>query len=132
MVCGHTHLPFLRLVDGRLVVNLGSVGLPYGRPGAHGALPVDGRVSFRRAAIDPDALARELAAGSSVPGVEALVSEYIRTPASDREAPSGPVTDADAGLPSGSPEHASAEHRSVRGWFLSGPCSGRLEHAPRR
>ena len=38
VVCGHTHMPFCRLACGRLVVNPGSVGMPYGRPGAHWAL----------------------------------------------------------------------------------------------
>jgi len=28
IVCGHTHLPFIKRVDGRLVVNCGSVGQP--------------------------------------------------------------------------------------------------------
>lgn len=36
VVCGHTHTPFTRLVDRRLVVNPGSVGMPYGRVGALG------------------------------------------------------------------------------------------------
>ena len=35
VVCGHTHMPFSRLAHGRLVVNPGSVGMPYGRAGAH-------------------------------------------------------------------------------------------------
>ncbi|MGO4385811.1 Chromate resistance protein ChrB [Specibacter sp. RAF43] len=30
VVCGHTHMPFIRLVDRRLVINPGSVGMPYG------------------------------------------------------------------------------------------------------
>ena len=38
VVCGHTHMPYTRLAHGRLVVNPGSVGMPYGRPGAHWAL----------------------------------------------------------------------------------------------
>src|SRR6185312_12175998 len=38
VVCGHTHMPFARLAGGRLIVNPGSVGLPYGRPGAHWAV----------------------------------------------------------------------------------------------
>ncbi|WP_245854473.1 metallophosphoesterase family protein [Micromonospora wenchangensis] len=38
VVCGHTHMPFTRLVDRRLVVNPGSVGMPYGGPGAYWAL----------------------------------------------------------------------------------------------
>ncbi|WP_019544017.1 hypothetical protein [Streptomyces sulphureus] len=31
-------MPFVRLVGGRLLVNPGSVGMPYGREGAHRAL----------------------------------------------------------------------------------------------
>ena len=33
VVGGHTHMPFVRLVDRRLVINSGSIGMPYGRPG---------------------------------------------------------------------------------------------------
>ena len=32
------HMPFTRLAHGRLVANPGSVGMPYGRPGAHWAM----------------------------------------------------------------------------------------------
>ena len=31
VVGGHTHMPFVRLVDRRLVINSGSIGMPYGR-----------------------------------------------------------------------------------------------------
>ena len=31
VVCGHTHMPFLRLAHGRQIVNPGSVGMPYGQ-----------------------------------------------------------------------------------------------------
>ena len=44
VVCGHTHMPFVRLVDRRLVVNPGSVGMPYGRPGGAWALLRGGQV----------------------------------------------------------------------------------------
>ena len=47
LVCGHTHMPFVRLVRGLLVVNPGSVGMPYGRPGAHWAL-LPGPAAVRR------------------------------------------------------------------------------------
>src|SRR2546423_5043636 len=47
VVCGNTHMPFARLAYGRLVVNPGSVGMPYGRPGAHWALLGPG-VDLRR------------------------------------------------------------------------------------
>ena len=35
VVCGHTHMPFDRQIGGVRVVNAGSVGMPYGAPGAH-------------------------------------------------------------------------------------------------
>jgi predicted phosphodiesterase len=34
VICGHTHMPFDREIGGRRVVNAGSVGMPFGRPGA--------------------------------------------------------------------------------------------------
>lgn len=86
VVCGHTHMPFLRLVDGRLVVNPGSVGLPYGRPGAHWAILSGGTVSMGRTLIDPDVLARELIAQSGLPGVGQWVEANLREPAGDVEA----------------------------------------------
>ena len=42
VVCGHTHMPFQRLAHGRQIINPGSVGMPYGRQGAHWALLADG------------------------------------------------------------------------------------------
>jgi predicted phosphodiesterase len=38
VVCGHTHMTFVRLAHGRLVSNPGSIGMPYGRTGGHWAL----------------------------------------------------------------------------------------------
>ncbi|MYW19832.1 metallophosphoesterase [Streptomyces sp. SID2955] len=64
VVCGHTHMPFTRLAAGRLVVNPGSVGMPYGRPGAHWAL-LGPDVRLRRTLLDvPSATARIAAASS--------------------------------------------------------------------
>ncbi len=86
VVLGHTHMPFIRLVDGLLVVNPGSVGLPYGRAGAHWALLSDGGVTLRRTLLDVDDLVRETAAASELPGVEAWLERFVRAPASDLEA----------------------------------------------
>jgi predicted phosphodiesterase len=42
VVCGHTHVQFDRPIDGRRIVNAGSVGMPYqDRPGAYWALLSD-------------------------------------------------------------------------------------------
>ncbi len=34
VVCGHTHMQFNRMIGGSHVVNAGSVGMPFGNPGA--------------------------------------------------------------------------------------------------
>src|SRR5258706_15410753 len=53
VVCGHTHLPFTRLANTRQIINPGSVGMPYGRQGAHWALLSGGAVEMRRTSYDP-------------------------------------------------------------------------------
>ena len=55
VVCGHTHMPFVRLAHRRQIINPGSVGMPYGRAGAHWALLADGAVTLRRTSYDIEA-----------------------------------------------------------------------------
>ena len=86
VVCGHTHMPFVRLVDGRLIVNPGSVGLPYGRSGAHWSILASGAVTMGRTVIDPDDLVNDVVAGAELPGVAQWAEENLRNPASDIEA----------------------------------------------
>lgn len=86
VVCGHTHMPFLRLVDRRLVVNPGSVGMPYGRAGAHWALLCDGAVSLRRSLFDVEAAIAAVVAGSTYPDRSEWADYYLRSRASDVEA----------------------------------------------
>lgn len=86
VVCGHTHMPFARLVDGRLVINPGSVGLTYGRPGAHWAVLDRGALTLGRTLIDSAELMAKTAAGSRFPEVLGWLEEHVRHPASDVEA----------------------------------------------
>src|SRR5690606_8949682 len=86
VVCGHTHMPFQRLVDGRLVVNPGSVGMPYGRPGPHWGLLGDGVVQLRHTTVDLDALADRVVADSGFPGAAEFAAAYLRQAVSDLEA----------------------------------------------
>ncbi len=86
VVCGHTHMPFARLVDRRLVVNPGSVGMPYGRAGGHWAMLHDGDVSLRRTEIDVDAAVAAVIADSSYPDRAAWADCYLRARASDADA----------------------------------------------
>jgi len=85
VVCGHTHMPFVRLVDRRLVVNPGSVGMPYGGAGAHWALldDDDGAVSIRVTRFDLDAACARVTAESSYPAAREFADYFIRSRASD-------------------------------------------------
>jgi len=86
VVCGHTHMPFARLVDRRLVVNPGSVGMPYGRPGGHWALLHDGSVTLHRVRIDVEAAVAAVIAGSSYPDRAEWARYFVRAEASDADA----------------------------------------------
>ena len=85
VVCGHTHMPFVRLANGRLVVNPGSVGMPYGRSGAHWALLGPG-IELRRTDFDLDAACAQTIAASGFPDVAEWADYYIRARATDVEA----------------------------------------------
>ncbi|GAB3938802.1 metallophosphoesterase family protein [Kribbella albertanoniae] len=67
VVCGHTHMPFVRQVDRRTVVNAGSVGMPYGAPGPSWALVTPEGVQLRRSALDRESAAHQIVQTSSYP-----------------------------------------------------------------
>jgi putative phosphoesterase len=85
VVCGHTHMPFLRLAHGRLVVNSGSVGMPYGRVGAHWSLLSRSEVTLRRTLFDIEAASAELARSSEYPAVADWADYFLRARATDAE-----------------------------------------------
>ncbi|MBC2867073.1 hypothetical protein H1R13_19500 [Streptomyces mexicanus] len=53
-------MPYRRLVDTRLVVNSGRVGMPYGRPGDSRALLHGAQVHLRHTAFDLDDAVRRV------------------------------------------------------------------------
>ena len=75
VVLGHTHMPFDRLAAGRRAVNPGSVGMPYGHPGAAWALLGPG-VTLRRTLYDTAAAAAVIEA-SGYPGAAGWAAEYV-------------------------------------------------------
>ncbi|WP_030879816.1 metallophosphoesterase family protein [Streptomyces sp. NRRL S-1868] len=85
VVCGHTHMPFVRLAHGRLVINPGSVGMPYGRTGAHWALLGPG-VELRTTHFDLRVAATQLSPVSSYPGIAAWADYFLHARATDAEA----------------------------------------------
>ena len=86
MVGGHTHMPFVRLVDRRLVVNSGSIGMPYGTGAASWAHLEGGSVTIHRTPIDVEGAARELRARSGFDRIDEWIEEYLVSPASDVDA----------------------------------------------
>ncbi len=86
IVCGHTHMPFVRLVDRRLVVNPGSIGMPYGRSGGSWALLRGGDVSLRSTPVDVDAAITRVCAESTFGGRQEWADYYLRATASDAQA----------------------------------------------
>ncbi|WP_265521717.1 metallophosphoesterase family protein [Oerskovia flava] len=86
VVCGHTHMPFVRLVDRRLVVNPGSIGMPYGRPGGSFAILRDGAVGLHHVDVDVAAVSREIVEACDYPDVQEWVEQFVASRASDAEA----------------------------------------------
>jgi predicted phosphodiesterase len=84
VVCGHTHMQFDRSVDGRRVVNAGSVGLPYGAPGAHW-LRLGPDVEHMRTPYDSDSFADRVKS-LEWPLAERFAEENIRSVPSEEEA----------------------------------------------
>ena len=74
-VCGHTHMQFDRTVDSLRVVNAGSVGMPFGEPGACWLL-LGPDVQLKRTSYDLDAAAEHLRA-SAFPDVATFVERQL-------------------------------------------------------
>jgi diadenosine tetraphosphatase ApaH/serine/threonine PP2A family protein phosphatase len=78
VVCGHTHMQFDRQVGRTRVVNAGSVGEPYGAPGAHW-LVLGPDIQFRHTPYDL-ALAAERIAATAYPQVHEFVQGMLHPP----------------------------------------------------
>ncbi|UWZ39222.1 metallophosphoesterase family protein [Dactylosporangium roseum] len=81
VVCGHTHMPFDRLVNQRRVVNPGSVGMAYGPAGAYWAV-LGPTVELRRTTYDVHAAAERIIA-SGYPDAAGWASAYALRPYGD-------------------------------------------------
>jgi len=83
VVCGHTHMQFDRLIGETRVVNAGSVGMPFGEPGAYWLLLGPG-VQHRRTSYDL-AKAAEFVRNSNYPQAEEFAMRNILQPPSETE-----------------------------------------------
>ncbi len=83
VVCGHTHMQFDRKIGMTHVINAGSVGMPFGEPGAYWAL-IGPDVELRRTTYDLHAAA-DLIARTSYPLAQEFASRYVLQPPSAQE-----------------------------------------------
>ncbi|MEM7049523.1 MAG: metallophosphoesterase family protein [Acidobacteriota bacterium] len=82
VVCGHTHMQFDRRIGSHRVVNAGSVGMPFGAPGAYWLL-LDGEVALQRTGYDLAAAAATIAA-TAYPQADEF-SQWVLSPRPEAE-----------------------------------------------
>jgi putative phosphoesterase len=75
VVCGHTHMQFDRMIGGTRVVNAGSVGMPFGKPGADWLLLGPG-VELRHAMYDLGKAAARIR-DTDYPEAEEFAAQYV-------------------------------------------------------
>jgi predicted phosphodiesterase len=83
VVCGHTHMQFDRMIGPTRVVNAGSVGMPFGPPGADWLLLAE-NVELRHTAYDLARAAARVRA-THYPQAEEFAAHSILTPPSEEE-----------------------------------------------
>jgi len=83
LVCGHTHMQFDRMIGGTRVVNAGSVGMPFGEPGAYWLL-LGPDVQLRRTLYDFTQAAEHIRA-TEYPQAEEFAAQSVLTPPSEEK-----------------------------------------------
>jgi predicted phosphodiesterase len=83
VICGHTHMQFERRIGNIRVVNAGSVGMPFGEPGAYWLLIGPG-LQFRRTPYDL-ANAAERIRATSYPQAQKFAPHNVLQPPLERE-----------------------------------------------
>jgi putative phosphoesterase len=81
IVCGHTHMQFDRTIGTIRVVNAGSVGMPFGEPGAYW-LSLGPDVQLRRTPYDL-AEGAERVGGTNYPRARDFAAQYVLRPPSE-------------------------------------------------
>jgi predicted phosphodiesterase len=84
VICGHTHMPFDRRIGTTRVVNAGSVGMPFGEPGADWLL-LGPDVQFRHTHYDLTKAAERIR-DTSYPQAEEFAARDVLQPRSEEEA----------------------------------------------
>lgn len=83
VVCGHTHMQFDRMIGRTRVVNAGSVGMPFGEPGAYWVL-LGPSVQLRHTFYDLSKAAERIRA-TNYPQAPDFAARYVMQPPSEEE-----------------------------------------------
>jgi diadenosine tetraphosphatase ApaH/serine/threonine PP2A family protein phosphatase len=83
IVCGHTHMQFDRTIGRTRIVNAGSVGMPFGKPGAHWLL-LGPDIHFRHTTYDL-ANAAEQIRSTAYPQAHDFAARNILNPPTEQE-----------------------------------------------
>src|SRR6266496_4434542 len=83
LVCGHTHMQFDRMIGKVRVVNAGSVGMPYGEPGAYWLL-LGPNVELRHTLYDLTKTAERIR-DTSYPQAQDFAAKNVLEPPSEEE-----------------------------------------------
>ena len=83
VVCGHTHMQFDRMVGRTRMVNAGSVGMPFGDPGACWLL-LGPEIQLRHTAYDLNSAAERIR-NTSYPQALEFAQRYVLQPPSEKE-----------------------------------------------
>ncbi|HPI79940.1 MAG TPA: metallophosphoesterase family protein, partial [Cyclobacteriaceae bacterium] len=78
VVCGHTHMQFDRKIGNVRVVNAGSVGMPFGRPGAYWLL-LGPEVGLRHTYYDMEKAAERIK-GTAYPHAHQFAEGHVKNP----------------------------------------------------
>jgi predicted phosphodiesterase len=82
VVCGHTHMQFDRTIGRTRIVNAGSVGMPFGKPGAHWLL-LGPDIQFRHTTYDL-ANAADRIRGTAYPQAHDFAAHNILNPPTEQ------------------------------------------------
>jgi predicted phosphodiesterase len=83
VLCGHTHMQFDRTIHGVRIVNAGSVGMPFGEPGAYWCL-LGPDVQLCRTAYNLEHAADRVRL-SAYPGADHFAQRHILSPPAEAE-----------------------------------------------
>jgi len=83
VVCGHTHMQFNRMIGGLRVVNAGSVGMPFGDPGAYWLL-LGPDIEFHRTEYDLEMAATRIRQ-THYPEAQEFAANHVLHPPSEEK-----------------------------------------------